>query len=89
MRKKNYVGVKTKQGTVAYERFLSTEIPTFSTHGEQYNAVIGPFRTKVGALFLIHFGHANPHCQTVCDAERLSKDFAIDLKMLGDRKTIV
>ncbi len=46
--------------------------PTAITHGHQYLAVIGPFRTKRGAEFMRDYGQGNPHCQCVRDAERLA-----------------
>ncbi len=52
--------------------------PTTETHGEKYLAVIGPFRTRGGAVFMRDNGRNNPHCQTVGDAERLSKALKAD-----------
>lgn len=54
------------------EVFKAAMIPTFATHGDIYAAVIGPFRTKRGATFMAQYGHANPHCRTVAEAERLA-----------------
>jgi len=53
--------------------FKSATKPTEATHGHQYLAVIGPFRTKAGAEFMANNGWNNPHCQCVADAERLAK----------------
>lgn len=39
----------------------------------QYKAVVGPFRTKRSAMFMRDCGYNNPHCQTVSQAEKLSK----------------
>lgn len=71
-RSRLYVGVKhNREG---WEVFRSIETPIFQTHGEQYAAVIGPFRTRRGAEFMAHpvTGRSNPHCRTVADAERLA-----------------
>ena len=57
------------------EIFRSSVKPTEQTH-PQYAAVIGPFRTKRGALFMVQHSHNNPHCQTVGDAERLAAKYA-------------
>lgn len=69
MRTKLWVGLKPGKRTVF--RFHST--PTQKSHGEVYNAVIGPFRTVRGAYFMANYGAGNPHCQTVAGAERLAK----------------
>jgi hypothetical protein len=57
------------------EIFRSDETPTFQTHGEKYNAVVGPFQTRRAAEFMRDFGRNNPHCQCVADAERLAKKY--------------
>lgn len=36
-----------------------------------YDACIGPFSTKRGALFMANFGQGNPHCRDVREAEKL------------------
>lgn len=64
-----YVGLKNGDRHL----FYSDSEPTQLSHGSIYNAVIGPFRTKRGACFMVNFGASNPHCQTVSDAERLGK----------------
>ena len=53
--------------------FRSDETPTQAEYGRFYRAVIGPFRTKRGAIFMRDCGRNNPHCQNVSDAERLVK----------------
>lgn len=35
--------------------------------------LIGPFRTKRGARFMLEHGEFNPHCLCVADAERIAK----------------
>jgi len=52
--------------------FYSDSPVTEQTHGHLYAAVIGPFRTKRGALFMLECGGNNPHCRSVADAERLA-----------------
>lgn len=46
--------------------------PTTESHGHEFDAVIGPFDTVRGAVFMRDCGRGNPHCYTVADAERLS-----------------
>lgn len=71
-RKRLYVGLKDGKREV----FRSAEQPTKETHGEQYEAVIGPFRTLRGAVYCKQFGGNNPHIQGVQDAERIGKEHA-------------
>ncbi len=56
--------------------FKADTDPTFATHGDTYAAVVGPFRTKRGAVFMQTYGRANPHCRTVGEAERLGRLYA-------------
>ena len=44
-----------------------------NAYGNIYDYVVGPFKTLRGAEFMAKYGRNNPHCQTVDDAERLSK----------------
>ncbi|KKM03991.1 hypothetical protein LCGC14_1768760 [marine sediment metagenome] len=63
-----YVGHKIGGGR---EVFKAASEPTQATHGSQYCAAWGPFKTKRGAIFgTTHHAIANPHVQTVDDAER-------------------
>lgn len=55
------------------EVFYSSDVPTRASHGHQYEACIGPFRTRAGADFMARCGAGNPHCVTVADAERLAR----------------
>ena len=64
-----YVGLKDGKREV----FTSAETPTKQSH-PQFNAVIGPFRTKKAAEFTVECGGNNPHIQCVNDAERLVKE---------------
>ena len=65
-----YVGHKSGKRSV----FRSTEAPTEESHGESYALCTGPFRTKLGAIVLAEYGHAqNPHVLTVQDAERIAR----------------
>lgn len=64
-----YVGIKGSKREV----FRSATKPTEESHGHQYVAVIGPFRTLQGAKFMATYGEGNPHCQTVAEAEKLAK----------------
>lgn len=68
--------------------FRSANTPELETHGSIYNCVIGPFRTKRGAIFMRDHGANNPHCQTVADAERISKEIA-DRNDIADQTLFV
>jgi hypothetical protein len=59
-----YVGVNGSER----ELFSSRDIPTQHTT-PQYGGVIGPFRTKAGAVYM----RDNPLCESVYDAERIVK----------------
>lgn len=58
------------------EIFRAPAIPTFESHGNQFNAVVGPFRTMRGAKFMRDYGQGNPHCRDVRDAEKLARKYA-------------
>ena len=45
-----YVGVRVEDGE--YERFQAWGTPVRETHGDHYIAVIGPFKTVRGWLYL-------------------------------------
>lgn len=64
---KTYVG-HTKQNTL--EVFTASKKPTSRSNGQTYVAVIGPFDTSKGAEYFQKHGKANPHCQTVDQAEK-------------------
>ena len=65
-----YLG-KRKQGGLV--QFRSPTIPTKESHGHLYTAVIGPFKSKVGASYFARYGRNNPHIRTADDAERLAR----------------
>ncbi len=65
-----YLG-KQKQGDLV--QFRSPTIPTKESHGHLYTAVIGPFKSKVGASYFARYGRNNPHIRTADDAERLAR----------------
>lgn len=73
MAKRYYVGYSLGKTDVHREVFLSEGTPTEASHGAKFGAVIGPFQTKAGAVFMADYGQGNPHCQTVAEAERLAK----------------
>jgi len=56
------------------EIFKSSIGPTRETHGDKYNATIGPFKTMRAARFMRDYGQGNPHCQCVADAGLLSDE---------------
>lgn len=68
-----YLGLAVRATGNVRELFKCSYVPTWETHGSVYNAVIGPFRTKRGAVFMRDFGRSNPHLQNVADAERIAK----------------
>ena len=72
MKSKWYVGRKGASLTP----FKSATVPTQESHGKLYGAVIGPFRTKRGAVFHAAVGSNNPHIQHVNDAERIARQEA-------------
>lgn len=53
--------------------FHSAMPPTKQTHGHLYKAVIGPFKSKVGAGYFARYGRNNPDIRTAADAERLAR----------------
>lgn len=53
--------------------FRSPTIPTKQSHGHLYTAVIGPFKSKVGARYFARYGRNNPNIRTAADAERLAR----------------
>lgn len=55
-----------------FEAFKSNRTPSPSLT-PRYLATIGPFKTKRAAIWMTTDGKNNPHCQTVEDAERISK----------------
>jgi hypothetical protein len=63
-----YIGLNKDGRTM----FTCESAPTRASHGVQYQAVIGPFRTESGAIYMRDRGANNPHCQGVEDAERLA-----------------
>ena len=65
-----YLG-KRKQGDLV--QFRSPTIPTKESHGHLYTAVIGPFKSKVGASYFARYGRNNPHIRTADDVERLAR----------------
>jgi len=65
-----YLG-RRKQGDLV--QFYSSSVPTRESHGHLYTAVIGPFKSKVGASYFARYGRNNPHIQTADDAERLAR----------------
>jgi len=53
--------------------FRSAATPAQETHGHLYKAVIGPFKSKVGAGYFARYGRNNPNIRTAADAERLAR----------------
>jgi hypothetical protein len=72
-----YLGFRINRGGTEVFRTLVRE-PTFEDFGGAFVALIGPFRTKRAARFMAkHGAHTgNPHCVTVADAERISRQIA-------------
>lgn len=72
-RKRYFVGIRPNSTRAVF--YMAVVEPT-KEMCPQYNAVIGPFRTKRGAEFMRDHGANNPHVQTVQDAERIAKQIA-------------
>ena len=53
--------------------FHAAQTPTKETHGLRFTAVIGPFKSKVGASYYARYGQDNSHIRTADDAERLAR----------------
>ena len=62
-----------KRGQDELILFRSSTTPTKESHGHLYTAVIGPFKSKVGASYFARYGRNNPHLRTADDAERLAR----------------
>jgi hypothetical protein len=62
-----------KRGQDDLVLFRSPTTPTKESHGHLYTAVIGPFKSKVGASYYARYGRNNPHIRSVDDAERLAR----------------
>jgi hypothetical protein len=65
-----YLGKRGEQDLIL---FHSATIPTKETHGHLYKAVIGPFKSRVGAGYFARYGRNNPNIRTAADAERLAR----------------
>jgi hypothetical protein len=76
MRQKPYVGVN---GATPYVVFRSGTVPTESTHGHLYGAVIGPFRTMRGARYMAACGPGG-QLGHVDVAERRAKEITDNTK---------
>lgn len=53
--------------------FHSSNIPTKETHGHLFTAVIGPFKSKVGAHYFARYGRDNPQLCAADEVERLAR----------------
>ena len=65
-----YLG-KRPQGDLIL--FHSSNIPTKETHGHLFTAVIGPFKSKVGAHYFARYGRDNPQLLMAEEVERLAR----------------
>ena len=65
-----YLGRRGEDDLILFQSAMS---PTKQTHGHLYNAVIGPFQSKVGAGYFARYGRNNPDIRTAADAERLAR----------------
>lgn len=66
-----YLG-RRKQGDLIL--FCWPTTPTKESHGYLFTAVIGPFKSKVGASYFARYGQNNPDIRTVGDAERVARE---------------
>lgn len=76
--KRYYIGVRESKRSVFY---MAVVEPT-KEMCPQYNAVIGPFRTRKAAYLMAEYGANNPHMQTVADAERIAQENHIEFQMV-------
>ncbi len=53
--------------------FHSAQIPTKESHGQRFTAVIGPFKSRVGASYYARYGRDDPRIRNADDAERLAR----------------
>lgn len=53
--------------------FHSPRTPTKGSHGHLYEAVIGPFLSRIGAHYFARYGWNDPHIRTAADVERLAR----------------
>ena len=65
-----YLG-RRKQGDLIL--FCSAHTPTKESHDPRFTAVIGPFKSKVGASYYARYGRDDPRIRTAEDAERLAR----------------
>lgn len=80
-----YLG-KCGQGDLILFRSLTT--PTKETHGHLYTAVIGPFKSRVGASYFARYGRSDPSIRTADDAERLARaDPLMELTIVEENMT--
>ena len=70
-KRKPYIGID-KNGE--WFGFSSVNVPTKESHGDNFIAVIGAFRTRRAQIWALKYGKNNPHFQAVNDAEKLSKE---------------
>ena len=64
-----YLG-KRKQGDLIL--FHSAQPPTKESHGQRFTAVIGPFKSRVGASYYARYGQGDARLLTADDVERLA-----------------
>ena len=64
-----YLG-KRRQGDLIL--FRSSNLPTKESHGHLFTAVIGPFKSKVGAKYFARYLRDNPLPCTAEEIERLA-----------------
>ena len=65
-----YLGRRSEDDLIL---FHSAMPPTKQTHGHLYKAVIGPFKSRVGAGYFARYGKDNPQIRTAADAECLAR----------------
>jgi hypothetical protein len=65
-----YLG-RRKQGD--WILFHSAQPPTKESHGTRFAAVIGPFKSKVGASYFARYGQDDARLCTADDVERLAR----------------
>lgn len=53
--------------------FYSAQPPTKESHGQRFAAVIGPFKSRVGASYYARYGRGDARLCTADDVERLAR----------------
>jgi hypothetical protein len=75
-----YVGISALDCKYVAFRADVPDADLYGRYKDLYIALIGPFRTKRGAIWAAKYGKGNPHFQHVNDAEKLA---TLDAKLVA------